>query len=491
MKLRTKKATAVILTALLTLSACLACMFAAACSGDGDKITAYDIFCIYDEETQVLEGTEKVTFYNDCDDELSDLKFNLYGNAFREDAQFKPVSATYNNRAYYAGESYGAMTVENVENCAGWNVGGEDENILTVNLITPIYPEESVELTISYTLTLAKVNHRTGVTANAVNLGNFYPVLCARSREGFIECNYYYCGDPFVSECADYSVTVDIPESYVAATSGRQTDESVTNGRKQLTYTLSGARDFAMVLSDKFEVISENADGVEVKYYYCTDKNPQSALAAAVESLKYFSETFGAYAYPTLSVVQTGFCYGGMEYPALTMIAEGLDEDNKIYTVVHENAHQWWYAMVGSDQMNDAWQDEGLAEYSTLAFFESRPNYGFTRKGMINSATSYYRAFFTVFSQLNDVADTRMHRHLSEYTSELEYNNVTYNKGMLLFETLRTSIGDERFFAGLKKYFAENAGKIASADDLIGCFIRNGSDVEGLFNSFLEGKILI
>ena len=180
-----------------------------------------------------------------------------------------------------------------------------------------------------------------------------------------------------------------------------------------------------------------------------------------------------------------------MEYPALTMIAEGLDSDNNIYTIVHENAHQWWYAMVGSDQMNDAWQDEGLAEYSTLAFFESHPTYGFTRKGMINSATSYYRAFFTVFSQLNDAADTRMHRHLSEYTSELEYNNVTYNKGMILFEMLRTSLGDENFFGGLKKYFNENCGKIATAEDLIGCFIKSGTDVEGLFNSFLEGKILI
>jgi bisphosphoglycerate-independent phosphoglycerate mutase (AlkP superfamily) len=29
------------------------------------------------------------------------------------------------------------MTVENVENCAGWNIGGEDENILVVNLLAP------------------------------------------------------------------------------------------------------------------------------------------------------------------------------------------------------------------------------------------------------------------------------------------------------------------------------------------------------------------
>lgn len=476
---------------LLTVCATALCISFSACSPDNGKTTSYDIFCIYDDGAGTLSGTMNVEYYNDTETEICDLKFNLYGNAFREGATYSPVSSTYKQRAYYAGESYGAMTVENVEGCAGWNVAGEDENILVVNLLTPIYPEETANLTVYYTLTLAKVNHRTGITQNAVNLGNFYPILCGRNAEGFVECNYYYCGDPFFSECANYTVTIDMPEKFTAASSGKLTVESLVDGRKKCAYTLTNARDFALVLSDKFEVLTGNCDGVEVSYYYVSDGDAESSLSVAVESLKYFSDTFGKYIYPTLSVVQTGFCYGGMEYPALTMIADGLDKDNNLYTIVHENAHQWWYAMVGSDQLSDAWQDEGLAEYSTVMFFESRPNYGFTRKGMINSATSYYRAFFTVFSQLNDVADTRMHRHLSEYQSELEYNNVTYNKGMILFDMLRTSLGDAKFGDGLKKYFADNCGKIASAEELIGCFMKSGKDVEGLFNSFLEGKIII
>ena len=125
-----------------------------------------------------------------------------------------------------------------------------------------------------------------------MNLGNFYPVLCAYSSEGFVECNYYYCGDPFLSECANYSVTIDMPEKYVAAASGKLTDESCVNGRKKCSYTLKNARDFAFVLSDKFEVISENANGVEVFYYYISDGNAQNSLAVAVESLNYFSENF-------------------------------------------------------------------------------------------------------------------------------------------------------------------------------------------------------
>lgn len=451
----------------------------------------YEIFVSYNAQEKTLTGTAELDYYNNTDNEINDLKFNLYGNAFRENATYKPVSETYKNRAYYNGESYGGMTVENVENCAGWTVAGEDENILTVNLAEPLYPEERHAVKVSYTLKLADVNHRTGVTPTAVNLGNFYPALCAYSKDGFTECPYYYCGDPFVSECADYSVTIDLPAEYTVASSGKLESETETDGRKKCAYTLKNARDFALVLSDKFQVVSQTADGVEVNYYYTADNNPQKSLDAAAESLCYFNQTFGSYIYPTLSVVQTDFCYGGMEYPALTMIARGLDSDNHLYTIVHENAHQWWYAMVGSDQMNEAWQDEGLAEYSTLMFFENNPGYGFTRTGTVKSATNAYRAFFSVYGQLKGEVNTAMTRNLKDFSSELEYNNITYNKGLIMFDMIRNTVGDADFSAALKSYFSENCGKIASADDLFGAFIKHGNLPESYFLSFTQGKILI
>ena len=462
-----------------------------ACAKENTAASKYEIMAIYDSETRSLSGTVDFTYYNSTDNEIGDLKFNLYGNAFREGAAFSPVSATYKNKAYYAGVDYGSMTVQEVGNCAGWNVGGEDENILTVTLLTPVYPEEKVQITISYTLNLARVNHRTGVTENTVNLGNFYPTLCAYSKEGFVECPYYYCGDPFLSECADYSVTIDLTPEYVVATSGKLENESTAAGRVKRTYSLKNARDFAIVLSDKFQTVTQEVNGVQVSYYYYSDTSPQVSLTAACDSVKYFSETFGNYVYPTLCVVQTGFCYGGMEYPALTMISDELDSDNNIYTIVHENAHQWWYAMVGSDQLNCAWQDEGLAEYSSLMFFENHPTYAFTRTGLIGTATKAYRAYYSVYNQIFGEANTSMNRNLKDYESEYEYTNIAYFKGLIMFDMLRQSIGDEKFTAGLRKYFESNLYKLASCDDLFGCFISGGNDLEGFFNSFVDGKIVI
>lgn len=473
------------------------CMSTAVCSlsacgkkGD-DRLSSYDIFVIYDEQAQTLSGTVDFSFYNSYENEFNDLKFNLYGNAFREGASFAPVSDTYESRAYYAGKSYGGMQITNVENCGGWNISGEDENILTVNLLQPVYPEQRVNIKISYTLTLAKVNHRTGVTPNTVNLGNFYPILCAYTPEGFIECPYYSCGDPFISDCANYTVTIDMPEAYTAAASGVQQSENITDGRKKSQYVLSFARDFALVLSDKFEVLTEDVGGVTVSYYYINDKNAEESLKAATDSLSYFNLTFGGYAYPSLSVVETGFCYGGMEYPALTMIASGQTKESNIYTIVHENAHQWWYAMVGSNQLTCAWQDEGLAEYSTLMFFENNPEYGYTRSGIVLSATRAYRAFFSVYSQLKGESDTTMSRNLGAFSNEFEYTNIVYNKALVMFDMLRSAMGNDKFYTCLKNYFNSYCGKIATSDALIAAFKRSGRDVEGIFTAFIDGKIII
>ena len=482
-----KKTTLIIATAAVMLTA----LPLTACTKKNQTGTSkYVITAAYDQAERCLSGTVDFTFYNSTDNEISDLQFNLWGNAYRNGAKNKPVSDANAQKAYYAGTSYGGETVEKVEGCASWEVTGDDENILTVALNQPVYPEQSATVSITYTLDLANVNHRTGVTATTVNLGNFYPVLCAYTAEGYMNAPYYSCGDPFVSECADYDVTLTLPKEYVAATSGKEVSRSLAGEQSTARYELKNARDFAAVISDKFKTVTKTSAGCEVTAYYCGETEPTKQLDAACESVKYFSDAFGSYAYPTLSVVFTPLCVSGMEYPALTMIADDLDETDGIYTTVHENAHQWWYAMVGNDQVNCAWQDEGLAEYSTVCFFENYPAYGFTRTAALGSAIKAYRAYYSVYNQIFGKVDTTMTRGLGDFASDYEYVNIAYNKGFLMFESVRTAMGDKKFFNALKSYFEANRFKIASPEEMISHFSAL-HDVEGMFMSYIDGKVVI
>lgn len=456
---------------------------------ENGNLSSYAICATYDEESRTLSGVCDFTYYNSTDNEITSLSFNLWGNAYRQDAKYKPIPDS-GDKAYYSGKSYGAESVENVEGCADWTVGGEDENILKITLSESVYPEQTANISISYTLNLAKVNHRTGVTQSTVNLGNFYPILCAYTDEGFAEYPYYSTGDPFISECANYDVKLTFPREYAAATSGKELEKQAEGENVTVRYELKDARDFAVVLCKDFKTLTAEYEGVNVNLYYVGDRVPQREFTAVCDSLKYFSSTFGKYCYPTLSVVFTPLNVSGMEYPALTMISSSLTEKDAIYTVVHENAHQWWYAMVGSDQVNNAWQDEGLAEYSTLCFFENNPSYGYTRTGLLGTAVKAYRGYYSVYNQIFGDSDTTMNRRLCDFDGDYEYVNIAYNKALLTFESVRTAMGDKKFFSALSSYFNNNSGKIASPEELIARFAAL-YDVEGIFSSFIDGKAVI
>lgn len=482
-----KRIVATLLSAVLLLGAIFTL---SSCKKKAHDDTRYEINAEYMPDTSTVTGTVKITYCNDGEP-ISLLKFNLWGNAYREDAAFSPVSTTYAATAYYAGKSYGGMEITSVGGSKSWEVVGEDANILCVELTETLYEGDKVTLDIGFSTKLAKVNHRLGKTARTVNLGNFYPILCARKNGGFLECPYYSDGDPFVSACADYKVTFTAPKEYVVACTGEITETRGLESKNAYTVSATNVRDFAVCLSKDYQVATLTTRGTEIKYYYYKDDKSAASLAAIKESFCYFSDAFGAYPYKTYVVAQTGFCLGGMEYPALSMISDRLTEEERLYALVHETAHQWWYAAVGSDQIENAWQDEGLAEYSTALFFDHHESYGIKEEELSAKATENYRAYYDVYGRVFGTADTRMTRHLKEYLSDYEYRSIAYDKGMILFHTLKTGIGEKNFLSALKRYYSACKYKIATPDDMIAAFERVGVDVRGLFESFLTGKAVI
>lgn len=480
-----------ILSLLLMLVLAVPLSFLVSCEKQRSPALSYEIACEYRPEHLSLTGTVKVEFKNDTEREISELKFNLYPNAYRKGALFSAVPTSMRDEVYYRGESYGGITISSVLGAKGWEVEGEDENILVAELETPLFTGEKVVLDIGFTTRLAYAVHRLGVTETTVNLGHFYPILCALTEEGFQECVYTSIGDPFVSDAADYFVHLTLPKEYMLAAGGEMTAERTLESKKKYTVSLTNAREFSAVLSTEFKEKSDMVSGKEVKYYYLSDASPEKTLQTACEALSFYSASFGEYAYQNYTLVETPLPYGGVEYSGLTMLGEGLSDDAKIRSVAHETAHQWWYAAVGSDQMENAWQDEGLAEYSAALFFEKHVGYGLTYASLIEESIAAYREYRRTYLASLGWVDLRMSRPLREYLSEYEYVSVSIDKSVVMFDALKKSVGEKKFFAGLKKYYSENKFQMAKAGSLAGAFERVGVDAAGFFEGFLNGKEMI
>lgn len=465
--------------------------FFVACGGQTEKRTSYEISVSIDKN--FITATQTVNFYNDTENSLSELKFNLFANAFKKGAKHAPISEQNKTLAYPNGISYGDMQILSAKTdgvAAEFFVGGEDENVLTVKLNREVFPQESIKVYLEYSVNLANVIARTGVNDKTINLANFYPILCVYD-DGFYECVYYSSGDPFYSDCADYKVSLTCDSDYVVAATGRRENGITTENKTTHIFSAESVRSFAMVLSKDFETATDNSLGIEVNYYYYKDTAPLRSLEYAVKSLKHFSEKFGAYPYETYSVVQTQFVQGGMEFPTLVMIADNLEEKAYGEVIVHETAHQWWQTLVGNNEIEYGFLDEGLAEYSVVLFYESHPEYKMTREFMVKSAEQTYKVFCTVSDKVFGKVNTKMIRSLKEFESEYEYVNIAYVKPCIMYDNLRTTVGDERFFKGLKRYFDEYKFKNTTPDDLVGCFEKIGAGTNGFFESFFDGKVII
>lgn len=508
-----KKSIAIFIVALLVV--CVV-PFTACKKDDRSVCSSYDITCSFDGEK--ITGEEKVVFYNDTDKAFSELNFNLFMNAYREGAKYSGVPED----GFYDGESYGDIKIEKVcqngENI-DFEIGGEDENLLIVKLNEKVASKKSVEVEVAFTTTFSKNISRTGITPSTVNMCHFYPILCGISNGEFYECKYYQLGDPFFSDCANYNVTLTLDNEYKVASSGQLKNETNKNDKNTYTYSIEKARSFCFVVSKEFNVKEDTSSGVDVKYYYLDDGKSELTLDLAVRSIKTFSEMFGEYPYKTLSVVETPFDGSGMEYPALVYVQQGLlDETNKDFyngTVIHEIAHEWWSMVVGNNEIEYPFLDEGLAEYSVALFYEKNADLAtsFKEKYDVELKASSREDFildkesdyFSIIGGLSSISSkilndfyavTKMTYPISFYYKDgkvVEYGSnhsyiIAYVKATLLQENLRKKIGDEKYFEGIKNYYKDFAFKNATPSDLSSEFAKLDIQSKEFFDDYYKGK---
>ncbi len=473
-------------------SACALALSVCACSSsEKTDVTKYTIEAVLSEDN-VLTASVVCDYVNNTDVPLKELQFHLYPNAFRKDSKFDPVPASKAAEAYPNGKSYAEMDIKSV-NVGGKsvdvNVTGEDENILSVALGRTLEPTEKISVDIDYTLKLPNVKHRLGYTDKSVNLANFYPIACVYRDGAFVTDPYYSTGDPFFSECAKYSVKLTAPSAYECAFTGEVVSKTADETQTVYEIKAEHVRDFAAVLG-KYQKISGLSGNTIVNYLYYSDEHPEAALQAAIDSIKVFGDLFGAYPYKEYSVVQTGFIQGGMEYPCLSMISDLYLGDAQTDIIVHETAHQWWYGVVGNDEVKYSWLDEALAEYSTMMFYDEAPEgYKYTFDAKRADALGAYILYCETYKN-NGMGDTTMTRAINEYENETEYSYMIYVKGALMLDDIRNTVGSDKFVSGLKRYYSENKYKIAEPQNLIGAMEKTSKrSLNPLFDSWLNGNV--
>ncbi|MGI6575624.1 MAG: M1 family metallopeptidase [bacterium] len=410
----------------------------------------YELTASLDGEGKTLRGNCILTYTNNEEANLSELFFHLYPNA--------PLFTEYTSTP-------GSLEIKSVKVDGEETIWQVDSTILKVRLPAPLAPGEATAVEIPFTMQIPAVRERFGVKDQVVSLGNWYPILAVYDGEWHLD-PYYEIGDPFYSDIALYRVTFDVSRRHtVAATGSLLSVEKTPCWRKRLYFETGPVRDFALAISSRYQVVREECGGIMVQSFYPRGHElaGKLALQATKEALQFFQETFGPYPYDQLTVAATGMFAGGMEYPNIVFIGNDLYREGSEraleYIVVHEVAHQWWYGLVGNDQIREPWLDEGLADFSTQLFYEVR------RPELAGNLPNSLAHFYEMYK--DNVGGGIIRRPLWEFKSDLEYSVLVYGKGSIVFSQLRETLGDEDFFALLQQYLAEYKYRHVTIDEFI------------------------
>jgi len=460
-----------------------------------ETLTNYNISLNLDVETKMVEATQTIEYVNNTESILKNIKFHLYPQFFEEGATEYIVPSTKMNNAYPNGISYcefniDRVKVDNQEKTVVYEQ--EFDSILNVELNSSLMPGEKTCIYMEYSFTLPNCEHRFGYGDNTINLGNFYPIVCVFEQDKFNINGYNSNGDPFYSEMANYCVDINLDRQYIVAGTGEKVEEKIEKGNKFISFEAKAVRDFAIVASEKFEILTNIIDDTKIEYYFFNDTNSAKSLQAGIDAIKTFSKLFGDYPYSTFSIVECDFVYGGMEYPNLVMISTAIEyADDYLNVIIHETAHQWWYGIVGNDEFTYPWLDEALTEFSTLLFYDHNSGYSLNHQQMIEISRENYSLFISVYEDVLGTIDTSM-RSVDEYSTEPEYTYCTYVKGVLMFESLYQLIGEDKFLEALQTYYENNKFSNATPDDLILSFKEiTEKDFSNFFSSWLNGKVVI
>lgn len=392
----------------------------------------YQIRVRYDETAKSLTGREVVRWQNESRDDVSDLWFHLYWNAFANDRTTHMVESGGALRGGRIGDDeWGWQHVTSLK-VGGRELAGqiefvspddqraEDRSVFRVRLPEVVRSGGSVVATIEWTAKVPRVRRRTGYKDDFLFIAQWFPKLGVYESGNGWNCHQFHASTEFFADYGSYDVEIDLPRAYegkIGASGVQSAPSQAADGRVVVRFSAPSEKDrstwdrtsklplvhdFAWT-ADKDFVVWRGTFHYDEWAARFRDEVDRTALAlgrareemrlrdvavtlllqpehadqakrhfeATCTALFFYGLWFGEYPYEHVTCVDPawgGGGAGGMEYPTL------FTAGTRMYTragmlqpesvTVHECGHQFWYGLVGNNEFEAGWLDEGFNTFT-------------------------------------------------------------------------------------------------------------------------------
>ncbi len=459
------------------------------------RVVAYQIDAKYDPPQHTVTATETLTYHNLTGQPLDRFPFHLYLNAFQpkstwiheahRDGNFRSSSLEE-----WKDEDYGSNEVTKLEVVGMGDLTKQmkfvspddgnpnDKTVFEVQLPRPVPPGQDVVFNITFKAKFPEVVARTGYKRSFLLAGQWFPKVGVWWH-GAWNCHQFHALTEFFADFGTYDVKITLPKNYVIGATGVQTSDTDNgNGTKTVAFHAEDVIDFAWTADPNFKVVNGEFDGSEgsVKIRLLTYDSHKSSWQRYIDithnTMGRFDEWYGPYPYAQITVVDPphgGLEAGGMEYPTFITgdttwwVPKGLLFPELV--TEHEFGHQYWYAMVATNEFENAWLDEGINSYTEVKVMDS----------LFGQNTSILNFMGAQMGEREEQrlgylgAPDRDPISRPSYTdmSMGTYGDITYGKTATMLVTLEKFVGAETLQRALHVYFMKYRFQHPTQEDFL------------------------
>lgn len=484
-----------------------------------------------DDKTHTLHAFETIEYFNNSPQTLTEIYMHLWPNAYattfselgRQKIEDGDVDLHFSTQQQRGGIDSLHFIIDGTPVPFTDYEGHKD--IAYIQLPSPLPPGEKITITTPFRVKIPDAAFsRLGHVEESYMITQWFPKPAVYDADGWHPMPYLSQGE-FYSEFGSYDVRITLPKNYVVGATGdlqtsserafleernHQTRAAINKkslvrynkagfpdtrfpksdtGFKTLHYVQQNIHDFAWFADKRFHVLKSEVTLPHAKRKVTTwamFTNNEADLWTQAPSyldsaIYYYSLWNGDYPYNQVTAVDgTIAAGGGMEYPNVTVIGNSINAHTLETVIVHEVGHNWFYGILGSNERDHPWMDEGLNSLNENRYMETR-----YPKATIGASVGLPKPLQNRFGlgeypsrTLNDFSYLLNARRNLDQPIELKsraytptnYGAIVYSKTSIVFDYLKAYLGNAVFDSCMHAYYDRWQFKHPGPNDLRNVF---------------------
>ena len=500
------------------------------------------------DSNHFLNGKEKIVYINNSPFELDSIFIHLWPNAYKnidthlakqklEDGDVDLKYAYKSERGYIDSLDF-RVNGGKVE----WDFFNNVIDIAVLILNKPLRAKDSIIIETPFRVKIPSGKFsRLGHIGQSYQITQWFPKPAVYDKDGWHPMSYLDQGE-FYSEYGNYDVSITIPKNYVLMATGDlqnneeidflnkksiETQKLIDNNQlpirnglgyrdlsfpvssketKTLRFTQKNVHDFGWFADKRYHVLKGSVklpkSKRQVTSWALFTNNEAELWKRSIEyindAILYFSKWVGEYPYNHVTAVDgTISAGGGMEYPNITVIGNSGNSKSLETVIIHEVGHNWYYGILGNNERDNAWMDEGLNTYIEIRYMQEKYPNGYLLKkdssknkpkGIVINIPIEEKQMQSIGYQFN--ASRNLDQPLqmgSQNFTPFNYGGMVYSKTGIGFHYLKDYLGGDVFDNAMNEYFEAWKFKHPSPSDLRDVFENKcKKDLSWFFDGFIK-----